>query len=529
MIVIVAVVVVLLVSSGSSSTKTAALPALGHRDGPETIFTAGSALTADPTGTIAELHALGVSRVRIFLPWGSIVPDGTSAHRPSFDATNPAAYPAAHWAIYDTIIRELLSHHLGLDVVLGPPPPRWAEGKGAPPPSKPQFWEPDAKEFEQFVQAVGVRYSGHYTPRGTHRPLPRVSFWSIWNEPNSGVQITPQAVQSHQVEVAPRYYRALADAAWTGLHRTGHGSDTTLIGELAPVGSNGPLHPGLFDVMTPLRFLRALYCVSSDYKPLSGAAAAARGCPTTSAASKRFAAENPVLFHATDFADHPYAFGLAPNTLVPKTPDDTNLAAIGRLFTALDKVQHAYGSSKRFQVYSTEYGYQTSPPDTQSGNVTPKLAAMWLNWGEYLTWREPRLISYNQYLLQDPPPIRHKQYRAFATGLITYSETRKPGWYAFRMPIWLPATSTSSHHQLEVWGCVRPAKTVARSKRAPAQIQWRAGSSGPWRTIARVPVRSHYGYFDVNETFPGSGSVRLHWAPPDGPAISSRTVAITMH
>ena len=280
--------------------------------------------------------------------------------------------------------------------------------------------------------------------------------------------------------------------------------------------------------MTPLRFLRALYCVGTDYTPLSGAAAAARGCPTTSTGSKRFAAEHPVLFHATAFADHPYAFGLAPDTLVPNTPDDTNLAAIGRLFTTLDAVQHTYGSPKRFEVYSTEYGYQTSPPDTQSGNVTPTLAAKWLNWGEYLTWREPRLVSYDQYLLQDPPPIPHKQYRAFATGLITYAGTRKPGWYAFRMPIWLPATSTSKRHPLDVWGCVRPAKTVSRSRRAPAQIQWRAGSSGPWRTIARVSTQSPSGYFDVRETFPGSGSVRVRWSPPHGPAIVSRTVAIAM-
>ena len=35
--------------------------------------------------------------------------------------------------------------------------------------------------------------------------------------------------------------------------------------------------------------------------------------------------------------------------------------------------------------------------------VSPALAASYLNWAEYLTWRDPRIRSYDQYLLIDPP------------------------------------------------------------------------------------------------------------------------------
>ena len=67
--------------------------------GPESIFTVGSQLAIDPTGTLDQLKALGVDRVHVSLPWGSIAPDPQSHTRPTFDATDPAAYPAGVWAV----------------------------------------------------------------------------------------------------------------------------------------------------------------------------------------------------------------------------------------------------------------------------------------------------------------------------------------------------------------------------------------------------------------------------------------------
>ena len=232
------------------------------------------------------------------------------------------------------------------------------------------------------MEAVGKRYSGHYRPKGAGSALPRIDFWSLWNEPNLGVDLAPQTLNSvdppqggTKIEVAPALYRHLADAAWTALHKTGHGADTTLVGQLAPIGQVGPKLPGYFAAMTPIRFLRALYCVGTDYEPLTGTAAAERQCPTSAAASKRFRAENPALFDATDYSVHPYPYALAPNVKVPGEPDDAELANLPTFFSALDKTQHAYGSSKHFGVYDTEFGYQTDPPNVQAGNLTPARAA----------------------------------------------------------------------------------------------------------------------------------------------------------
>jgi hypothetical protein len=531
LVAIVVVVVIVLSGSGSgpSSPAVAVLPPTMHRTGPETIFTAGSALKADTAGTLSTLQQLGVNRVRVFLTWNEIAPDPTAKHEPAgFDAANPASYPAANWAQYDTIVKAIEAHHLGLDAVLGPPPPRWASGPGAPDPAAHTIWKPNAHDFQQFVQAVGDRYSGHYTPPGASKPLPRVAFWSIWNEPNIGVQLAPQAVDHNTVEESSVLYRQLADAAWNGLKASGHGKDLTLLGETAPAGATSA--PGNFNAMAPLRFLRALYCVDADYKPLTGAAATERGCPATAAASKNFRTEHPVLFEASAFADHPYPQGLPPNEATPNEPDYAELASIDHLTSALDRMQSIYGSHKRFQIYDTEFGYQTAPPDTQGGTVSPTVAAGWLNWSEYLHWRNPRIASYDQYLLRDPPPVGSAPYTAFATGLETYTGVAKPGLAAFTVPLYLPVTRTASGHPLEVWGCVRPATTAARTTHRPqfVQIQYQRGSTGSFATVDRVRLPKAYCYFDVRTTFSGSGSVRLSWSYPHGPVIHSRTVAVTV-
>src|SRR5436309_3285928 len=72
-------------------------------------------------------------------------------------------------------------------------------------------WEPSPAEFGAFVRAVATRYSGSYDPvqerlaPGDPDDLPRVSFWSIWNEPDYGPSLAPQGVPGDRtVENSPR-------------------------------------------------------------------------------------------------------------------------------------------------------------------------------------------------------------------------------------------------------------------------------------------------------------------------------------
>jgi hypothetical protein len=513
---------VLLAACGSSSPAPS-LPAPVNRIGPESIFSPGR-IEGNPEPFLATLRQLGVDRVRLFVWWNQVAPDPTSPRRPAgFDGSDPAAYPAANWAYFDGVVHAAQALGLGIDMVFGGPPPRWAEGPRAPQPSVHTWWKPNAGEYGQFVRAVATRYDGHYTPADASTPLPRVNFWSIWNEPNLGFQLAPQAIDHSTIEVAPRLYRALVNAAWTALEAVGDGHDTILIGELGPAGEVTGAGPGNFNAMAPLRFVRALYCVDSAYQPLTGAAAAARGCPATAAASTRFAAQNPALFHASGFAIHPYSQGLPPDVPTPDEPDFAELAALPRLESTLDAIQRTYGSGTRFRLYSTEFGYQTTPPDEEDGVVSPALAAYYLNWAEYLTWRDPRLVSFDQYQLSDD------SLGNFATGLEFNNGVPKPGYYAYRLPLYLPVTTTASGRPLEVWGCVRPARYAKRVTGRPqaVSIQLAAGS-GPFHTVRTVTITDPYGYFDVRQTFSTSGQVRLAWSYPGGPEIFSRTVSITI-
>ena len=496
-------------------------PPVAHRPPLITIFEAADQLTNRPEETLKVLRQLGVQYLRVMVVWRSVAPDaGASAAPTNFDAANPAAYPAAGWAPYDAIVRDAKALHIGVLFNVTGGAPDWAMGPGFTPGGAPGVWRPSAARFAPFARAVGTRYSGHYIPPGSATPLPRVSFWSIWNEPNLGeADLAPQAVDNSTVNASPAMYRQLLDAGWNALHQTGHGGDTILIGELAPYGQSvGSNVPGTFGYMVPMRFLRALYCVDASLRPLNGAAAAADGCPANSAA---FASQNPALFQAGGFAVHPYPQGgVPPNVVLDPAADPSGgflyLATIARIEHFLDVVTAQYGASNPFPIYLTEYGYETKPP--YQGGAPVAVTPAYENWAEYLTWRNPRLRSWDHYLLVDPPLPSH-----FDTGLRFGSDTPKPTLAAFRMPIYLPVTDHRGG-DLEVWGCARPANYAPRPQHVDIQLQ--AGGHGGFSTVRSVPLGPSC-YVDVSVHFRSGGNVRLAWSYPHGPTIYSRPVAIT--
>lgn len=468
--------------------------------------------------TLQTLSSLGVQRLRITVEWDAVAPDSNSTHMPTgFDGTNPADYPAAGWAPYDTIVQAAARYGLGVNFNVTGGAPLWAVRTPAPNPSLARVWYPSASAFGAFVRAAGLRYSGSYVPPGGSKPLPRVGYWSVWNEPNVGSSsLSPQTV--NRVEVGPRLYRGLVNAAYGALRATGHSRDTILVGELA---STGHADPGYGLGMQPLRFVRALYCVDSRFRKLRKAAAAARGCPTTAAGSARFRAQNPALFQAVGWGHHPYHLNAAPNVRSPRSePDWVTLADLSKLQSALDRVQRVYGSHKRFPIYLTEYGFDTNPP--QHGNaVSPATQAAYLNQAEYMAWRDPRVQTMSQYLLRDEPLGFGAVTTTYASGLEFLNGKAKPSFGAYRLPIWMPSQRLRRGRSLEVWGCVRPAKRYPRGAVGRVLIQLNG------RTIRSVKVTNPEGYFDVHVTFPHSGNVRLAWSYPHGARIFSRTVRVS--
>ncbi len=513
-----------------------AAPPAGASTGQIAMFQAGPSVMTDPAGTLATLHTLGVGVVRVAVFWKSVAPDAQS-HRepPRFNAIDPAAYPPGNWLPYDQIVQDARQDGIAVDFVLGGGAPLWATGphvpKGA---AYPEAWMPSARAFGAFARAVGVRYGGHYRPCASCTALPPVRMWELWNEPNFGEELAPQATDGSRVPTAPRMYRSLLDAAWGALRGTGHRRDTVLIGSLSPRGLSGPAtarwpegFPGNYSTTKPLPFTRSLYCVDNAYRPLRGAAARSDGCPTGPKAAGQFRSEHPGLFKATGFAIHPYPLNLPPTEADSRDRGYVEFSEIPSLASTLDRLQQVYGSRTRFPIYNTEYGYITDPPNHEGHFVSPSTAAYYLNWSEYLSWRNPRVATTMQFLLTDPnPTVNVPEYGGFATGLVLYSGRKLPVYNAYRMPIFLPRTTVARGQPVEVWGCVRPAHTAPGPQRV--KVQFRHAHTGAWRTLATVLIRSSRGYFDERLKPPASGSLRLAWPQPGGPWFYSRMVALTL-
>lgn len=499
----------------------ASLPAAASANNSQiAIIQDGSDLVNAPAA-MQQFRQLGATTVRVVVPWSEVAPNPTSTKKPaSFNATDPNAYASSRWAPFDAIVQAAQQYGLSIDFTVSGGAPRWAEAAAAPPATgvNTMFvaWKPSAAAYGQFMQAVGTRYSGHFTPKGAAAPLPAVHFWAIFNEPNFGQDLGPQATNGSSVATAPMMYRGLVNAGWTALQASGHGRDTVVMGEFAaqgfepsPPAPHAPQgYPGNYGQTRPLLFIRDLYCVNTRYQPLRGGAAAAIGCPTTAAGSRKFRSQNPGLFNVSGVSDHPYPQGESPVSLAGNKVDYARFQDLGSLARVLDRVNGAYGSGKKYPIYNTEYGYITKPPKG-APYVSPTAAAYYINWAEYLSWKQPRVMSYMQYLLADPP-ANLGLYSGFASGLEFTSGKRKPAYDAFRLPVYMPHTSFSHNSNQELWGDVRPAPFVIKDGVGPQTVSIQVNG----RTIKTVGVNGAGGYFDTHLKFPTSGTVRLAWTYP---------------
>jgi hypothetical protein len=484
--------------------------------------------------TLDTLKSLGADRIRVSVFWRVVAPASDAREKPRFDASDPGAYPPGAWDRYDTVLRLARDRGIGVNFNLTDPAPLWAVGT----PEREDIastYEPSAREFDLFVRAVGTRYSGSYTPVGGDAtgPLPRVDYWSIWNEPNQAGWLTPQWTPdprdaSVQIEASPRIYRDLVDGAYDALDATGHGGETILVGETAPKGLNVT---GTTRSMKPGRFIRRVFCLDDALAPLQGSSAEVRGCPQGEDARTRFVAAHPGLFKVSGWAHHPYELTFAPTTR-PIDPDFYTVGNLPALQRLLRGVFAAYGQplpggGSSMPLYLTEFGYQTNPPDPVG--VSPANQARYLNTSEYLTARDPSVRTMSQFLLVDDKPLAGFPRSSvgawgatFQTGLLSLDEKRKPAYASYRLPIHLPKPKVRRGQRLRVWGLVRPAG-AGPIKVAVEVRTTRRGSK--WRRKKRVTVANERHYVDTRVKVRTSGFVRLAWRAPGGERLVSRNAS----
>jgi hypothetical protein len=527
------------------------------------------------TKTLARLKAMGVDRVRVSVFWRLVAPAPTSAGKPNFDAADPAAYPAGAWDRYDRIVRLARAMGLGINFNITSPAPNWATGN----PERndiDETYNPDVNEFFKFVLAVGRRYSGSYYPGFTSfsppppspppppvspvvwqvpqqepvppppppppppstPPLPRVDYWTIWNEPNQAGWLTPQwetdpRNSRSMIEASPRIYRRLVDAAWLALQNSGHGRDTTLVGETAPKGL-GDRNKGVTRSIDALRFIRQLYCLDDNLQFLRGSSAAVRGCPVNNPAAE-FPAQHPGLFQMTGFAHHPYELTFAPNQ-PPRYPSRwVTIGNLGDLSKTLRRIFQRYGRAlpgggKEMPLYLTEFGYQTNPPDPLG--VSLQRQAAYLNQSEFIAWRNPWVRTLTQFLLVDDKPLSQyprgsvASYGTFQSGLMLLNGRHKPSFRAYQMPVYVPVPRFRRGRSVRVWGLLRLAPNGPAHR---VQVQFRRlRSKRGFRRLRTLTTKPGRGYLDARVRPPGSGHLRLAWRSANGRTHYSRSVRVTV-
>src|SRR2546421_2308749 len=214
------------------------------------------------------LQSLGVDTIHRVVNWRRLAPSPGAKKPPrGFRGADPRSYPAGEWDPFDGLVEGARAR--GMTVLMSPagPIPRWASRCRR---NTNNDCRPNPKLYADFVAALGTRYSGRYADE--NRPgvvLPRVTRWSIWNEPNLSSWLSPQT--SGRTRVGPAIYRSLVYAGAGALTRTGHGGDQILAGETSPIGSGSTR-------TAPVDFWHVLLCVDSHGRRLRGRTARGVGC-----------------------------------------------------------------------------------------------------------------------------------------------------------------------------------------------------------------------------------------------------------
>jgi hypothetical protein len=445
---------------------------------------------ARAAATVAAWAALGIDDVRIFAQWERIAPASGATQAPAgFNGADPNS-PGYDWSRLDRAVNLVSAAGMRPLLVVTGPGPLWASQ--VPGRHRPRY-KPRPDLFGQFARAAALRYAA------------AVDRYVIWNEPNLPLWLQPQATCKSRrcIPYAPHLYRRLARAAYPAIKLVDP-SATVLFGALAPKGEN----PRAANAKTrPLAFIRSMGCVKltlrrdrsgpcKGFKPLTG----------------------------DGFAYHPHAVFRAPDAQQPEL-DEASLGDLPRLKRTLDGTQRAGGFVKpgggRFNLYFTEWGYETRPPDKVRG-VSLAKQSRWLQQGAYMAWGDPRVKLLTQYEWRDEALGRGGKaatsISGWQSGLRFANDAAKPSLATFANPFFLGQRRGS--RRIVLWGQVRPGVSHRIT------VQRRKIGTQAW-TPLRILSTDGNGYWSLALTPRTRAEFRFTWQPeneygaPAGPLRAS--------
>jgi hypothetical protein len=401
----------------------------------------------DPDQAMAEAKALGADAIRTTLTWEYVSPRPHSNRRPEgFDVADPDSR-GYDWTPYDRLIRAASRNGLKVLVNVSGSLPHWASEQ----PRRCQsrcVWKPRPDLFGQFVEAVARRYG------------PRVWMYSVWNEPNLGSWLLPQARRTRfgVVDVAGKAYRQLWLSAWRAVARSDPAKrNRVLFGETAAIAE-------------PIPTLLSALCLDPLGRPYRGRLRRLQGC------------SHPRRLRIGGIAHHPYNKSATGSWHTrTRIPTSLSIAYLWRLRKLMRTAARRGRIPGGRGIWVTEFGFQSRPPDRRHG-LGLRRQARQLNESERLFFADRSVRAIAQFELFDAPVVT--QYN---TGLRFKSGRRKPAYDAFRLPL---VVTRLSRNRVEVWGCARPSNGRRR-----VEIYARR-RRGRYRLVARRRTNPS-GYFRV--------------------------------
>jgi hypothetical protein len=228
-------------------------------------------------------------------------------------------------------------------------------------------------DLTNFARALATRYSGRF------RGFPYVRFYSVWNEPNLNLFLTPQ-YDRRKRSLAPALYGRLYKAGYAGI-KAGSPSATVAIGETSARGlSTSASH-------TPGRFAQLLSRV--------------RGL--------RFDA----------WAHHPYpTTHTQPPTQRVRWPN-VSMTSLPRFGASLDR----WFKRRNTPIWITEYGHETRPEDPKG--VPYATQAAFLRTAVSMARANPRVQMLIWFAMRD------SEQNLWQSGLLTKFGLEKPAFDLF--------------------------------------------------------------------------------------------------
>jgi hypothetical protein len=311
---------------------------------------------------LREAAADGASVIHTTAAWPSLAPT-----KPSNAANGDD--PAYRLADLDDLVNQASLNGLRVMVnVTGTP--KWANGGKAP-----NVMPKRLADLTTFTRMLATRYNGK-TGHGS------VDLWSVWNEPNLQLFLTPQFIGKRIV--GPANYAKLFKAAYAGIKK-GDPAAKVAIGETSARGRDKPL-AGISASIAPGTFARLL------------------------------AQQKGLKFDA--WAHHPYPTSpnLPPMQKV-RYPNVT-LSTLPTFEVDLKKYFH-----RSVPIWITEYGHETKP--AQPNGVTPAKQAAYAKQALTIAKNDPNVQMFIWFVFRD------SSGNPWHSGLFSANGAKKPAYAQF--------------------------------------------------------------------------------------------------